>query len=239
VGSDLLRPSTAGCPTSRPVKFLEMWDQIRAQHEPALSEGAGAFRPLNRALQIMAFRPGHSLGQKMTCDHVCYSCYVMLVGSQAEQIRHHLQIEYFSPARRRGEKFVTVRAGDVHRELGLRNRVPNVCQVMESRILEREAGVKVSSKQAPPKGRGTTLTITYTIEPLNPGQNQGQDRSQVPLVSESSSIADLPHDRPANQRLFYELRGLGAETFSALGGGESFLKKERAEFYGKPDLSQA
>jgi len=159
----------------------------------------------------------------------------MLIGSQAEQIRHHLQLEYFSPARRRGERFVTVRAGDVHRELGLRNRVPNVCQVMESRILEREAGVKVSSKQAPPKGRGTTLTITYTIEPLN----QGQDQSQVLLVSGSSPIADLPKGRPANQRLFYELRGLGAETFSALGGGESFLKKERAEFYGKPDLSQA
>ena len=157
----------------------------------------------------------------------------MLIGSQAEQIRHHLQLEYFSPARRRGERFVTVRAGDVHRELGLRNRVPNVCQVMESRILEREAGVKVSSKQAPPKGRGTTLTITYTIEPIEP-----MDKGQVSLVSASSPIADLPHGRPANQRLFYELRGLGTETFSALGGGESFLKKERAEFYGKPALSQ-
>jgi hypothetical protein len=158
----------------------------------------------------------------------------MYIGSQAEQIRHHLQMEYFSPARRRGERFVTVRAGDVHRELGLRNRVPNVCQVMESRILEREAGVKVSSKQAPPKGRGTTLTITYTIEPLDRGQDQGQ----VPLVSKSSPTADLPAARPANQRLFYELRGLGAETFSALGGGESFLKKERAEFYGKTDRSE-
>jgi len=158
----------------------------------------------------------------------------MLVRSQAEQIRHYLQLEYFSPARRRGERFVTVRAGDVHRELGLRNRVPNVCQVMESRILEREASVKVSSKQAPPKGRGTTLTITYTIEPLN----QSQDQGQVPPVSESSPIADLSNSRPASQRLFYELRGLGAETFSALGGGESFLKKERAQFYGKPNRAE-
>lgn len=101
---------------------------------------------------------------------------------------------------------------------------------MESRILEREAGVKVSSKQAPPKGRGTTLTITYAIEPI--------DQSQVPLVSQSSPIADLPCGDPANQRLFYELRGLGTETFSALGGGESFLKKERAEFYGKADRTE-
>ena len=34
-------------------------------------------------------------------------------------------------ARGRGDKTVTFRAGDVHKALGLENRMPNVCQVQE------------------------------------------------------------------------------------------------------------
>src|SRR5581483_2341494 len=82
----------------------------------------------------------------------------------ARAIREFLQREYFEPARRRRERLVTVRAGDVHRKLGLRNRVPNVCQVMESKLLQKEAGIKVSSKQGPPSGRGTTLVLTYALD---------------------------------------------------------------------------
>jgi 5-methylcytosine-specific restriction enzyme B len=73
--------------------------------------------------------------------------------TQAEQIRDHLLRRYIAPARRKGQTFVTITAGDVHKELGLRNRVPSVCQVMESRLLEREGGVRASSKQGPPSGR--------------------------------------------------------------------------------------
>ena len=67
----------------------------------------------------------------------------------AKGIREYIRTRYLEPPGSRRETLVTVRAGDVHRELGLRNRVPNVCQVMESRLLEKEAGVKVSSKQGP------------------------------------------------------------------------------------------
>jgi hypothetical protein len=158
---------------------------------------------------------------------VCpYSCYVMCVMStltQAEAIRRHLNFRYIAPARDRGEKFVTVTAGDIHRELGLRNRVPNVCQVMESRLLEREARVKVSSKQGPPSGRGTTFTITYAIEPAEPAA------SSSPV--ESESISESKSSQSVGNRLFYELRGLGKETFAALGGGDAFLHGERAAFY--------
>jgi hypothetical protein len=105
--------------------------------------------------------------------------------------------------------------------LGLRNRVPNVCQVMESKLLEKEAGVKVSSKQGPPSGRGTTLTITYGINPNRPP-------SSVPS----------PGDRPASLRehpgvaLFYALRGSGAGLYDEEGRGEAWLKRERESFYG-------
>ena len=140
--------------------------------------------------------------------------------SQAETIRRHLLEHYFEPARSRGETLVTVRAGDIHKELGLRNRVPNVCQAMESRILERNARVKISSKQGPPRGRGTTLTITYAVEPVS-------------QTLETAPEARIPPPYPSEgDRLFYQLRGMGKEMYAKYGGGEAWLKKERASFYG-------
>src|SRR5258708_6322606 len=140
--------------------------------------------------------------------------------ADAKSIRQSLRSRYFEPARRRRETLVTLRAGDIHRELGLRNRVPNVCQVMESRILEKEAGVKVSSKQGPPSGRGTSLTVTYVVEPAH-------DEAK----NDSREIKPVPLDHPG-VALFYELRGLAADIYAAEGGGEAWLKKERENFYG-------
>jgi hypothetical protein len=150
----------------------------------------------------------------------------------AQVIRQYIRSQYLEPARKRRETLVSVRAGDIHRELGLRNRVPNVCQVMESRLLEKEAGVKISSKQGPPSGRGTTLTITYAVDLESP--------ESTTLLESSASTAMKPD--VAEQpwvRLFYELRGMGKEVFAAEGGGEAYLTKERAEFYGpgKKDLA--
>jgi hypothetical protein len=163
----------------------------------------------------------------------CYVSYVMstnpsptitisTVGSQAGGIRTYLRTTYLEPARRRGETFVTLMAGDIHKELGLRNRVPNVCQVMESKILEREAGVKVSSKQGPPSGRGTTFTVTYAVEKVAP---QADGNSATPALGSAQSEA---------LSLFYALRGIGKEMYAAEGGGEAWLRNERDSFYG-PD----
>ncbi|MGH9606445.1 MAG: hypothetical protein ACRD3N_12200 [Terracidiphilus sp.] len=145
----------------------------------------------------------------------------------ASNIRHYMRVRYFDPARRKKETLVTLRAGDIHRELGLRNRVPNVCQVMESKILEKEAGVKVSSKQGPPSGRGTTLTVTYAVD-LNEPQ---------PPVAAGSAAQTAPKEHPG-VALFYALRGSGQGLYDAEGGGEAWLKRELESFYGaeKKDL---
>jgi 5-methylcytosine-specific restriction protein B len=140
--------------------------------------------------------------------------------ASATEIRAHLRVKYLDPARRRGETLVTIVAGDIHKELGLRNRVPSVCQVMESKVLEREAGVKVSSKQGPPSGRGTTFTVTYLVEP-----------SPAALAADPD-VGVIPPYPSEGDRLFYELRGKGKEMYAKYGGGEAWLKKERANFYG-------
>ena len=117
---------------------------------------------------------------------------------------------------------VTVRAGDVHRELGLRNRVPNVCQVMESKLLEKEAGVKVSSKQGPPSGRGTTLTVTYTVNVDHENKKPTKDTKES-----RAALGDHP-----GVSLFRSLRGIAADVYAAEGGSEEWIRRERAEFYG-------
>src|ERR1035437_9783843 len=126
----------------------------------------------------------------------------------ARTIREYIRNRYLEPARRRRESLVTLRAGDIHRELKLRNRVPNVCQVMESKLLEKEAGVKVSSKQGPPSGRGPTLTVTYTVNRAGAEQTSGGGSAGEPAGDEHPGVS-----------LFLALRGLGVETFAGAGGG--------------------
>jgi len=135
--------------------------------------------------------------------------------ANAGAIRNFIRTRYLEPARQRHETLVTLRAGDIHRELGLKNRVPNVCQVMESKLLEQEAGVRVSSKQGPPSGRGTTLTVTYAVDLVGTREAVGSESAAHPGIE-----------------LFKALRGLGAETYAAAGGGEAWLAHERANFYG-------
>ncbi len=146
--------------------------------------------------------------------------------SGANEIRAYIRRHYLEPARQRRETLVTLRAGDIHRELGLHNRVPNVCQVMESKLLEKEAGVRVSSKQGPPSGRGTTLTVTYEVQLGGPSK-MGTAEPAGTSSADQSWV-----------QLFYEMRGMGKDVFAAEGGGEAFLEKERDEFYGsgKKDL---
>jgi hypothetical protein len=156
-------------------------------------------------------------------------CYAMSMSierhrqADASSIRHFLRVRYFEPARKRRETLVTLRAGDIHRELGLRNRVPNVCQVMESKLLEKEAGVKVSSKQGPPSGRGTTLTVTYTVDLNASGAH--------PVLPGRSHDAG-PKTQHPGVALFYSLRGLAKDIYAAEGGGEAWLDRERGSFYG-------
>jgi hypothetical protein len=145
----------------------------------------------------------------------------------ASSIRNYLRVRYFEPARRRRESLVTLRAGDIHRELGLRNRVPNVCQVMESKLLEKEARVKVSSRQGPQSGRGTTLTITYSV-----------DLSVPSPVTASGAALQTPRTEHPGVDLFYALRGLGVGLYDREGGGEEWLKRERESFYG-PEKKEA
>jgi hypothetical protein len=133
------------------------------------------------------------------------------VQKKSDSIRDYVRQAYFEPARRAGKTHIRVVAGDVHTALGLRNRVPLVCNALRSRDLLTDSRVRIVEDEGPPSGQSTTVAITYEVLP--------QERE------------DLDKSNSWYER-FLRLRGVARETFTALGGGEAFIKKERDNFFG-------
>ena len=133
----------------------------------------------------------------------------MAPSSSAHGIRSFVSKEYIEPARRRGERRIKVVSGDVHRALKLKNRVPNVCQVLDSRKFCEENRLEIEEKSGPPSGMGTRMVYVYRL-----------------VDNDQQSRPDAPHAS------FDQLRGLLKEALHSLGGGEAFLRRERSRFNG-------
>jgi len=126
----------------------------------------------------------------------------------SDAVRRHAYERYISAARRRREKTVAINVGEVHRALELNNRVTLVCAALGSKKFLTEHGLRILSKTGPPSGQGTTVTFTYEIV----------DKKQD----------DVQLDR---QEAWNRLRGSMKDIFAELGGGENYLRRERANFY--------
>jgi hypothetical protein len=128
--------------------------------------------------------------------------------SDSDLVRRHASEKYLAAARRRGEKTVSINVGTVHRALALNNRIPLVCAALGSKKFLTEHGLRIVSKTGPPSGQSTTVTFTYEIV----------DKKQD----------DVQLDR---QEAWKRLRGSMKDIFAELGGGENYLRNERANFY--------
>src|SRR5580692_773752 len=127
--------------------------------------------------------------------------------SDSDLIRQHAYKEYVSEARRRGDKMLSINAGAVHRALALNNRVPLVCAALGSRKFLTEHGLRIVSKTGPPSGQSTTVTFTYEFV--------GKQHVDVRL---------------SRQEAWDRLRGSMKDVFAEYGGGEAYLRAERASF---------
>lgn len=127
-------------------------------------------------------------------------------GSVSDLVRDHGRNTYVDPARRRGEKTFSINVGDVHKTVALRNRVPLVCQALQSEKFLQANALRLVSRAGPPSGQSTTVTYTYEF-----------------VDAEQSSVrADDSWKR---------LRGALKDVFKELGGGEAYLNVERGGFY--------
>src|SRR5487761_1161514 len=128
----------------------------------------------------------------------------------SEQIRIYAGTQYVEPARQGTGTMVNIKAGDIVKGLGLKNKTPNVCSALRSKIFQEQYGVQLIGEQGPPSGMSTTVVFTYRV------LKQTQAR-------EATSTSRSAFDR---------LRGIGKDTFRKLGGGEAFIRREREDFYG-------
>ncbi len=112
---------------------------------------------------------------------------------------------YIDIARREGRSEVTIQAGDVVRELSLVNRTPNVCMGLTSSRFLIENHIELVNSEGPPSGQSTTMKYTYRLR-----------QPESPTPGKPSGLLAL--------------RGSGKAAYKQLGGGEAFLKSERAAF---------
>lgn len=131
-----------------------------------------------------------------------------MVKTQADRVREMARIEYIEPARARHQSTVRVIAGSVHKELGLSNRVPLVCQALKSRKFLDENHLALEKWEGPPSGMGTTVAFTYRL-----------------LDQEGHALP------PRTEWPFMKLRGIAKDVFTSLGGGEAFIQREREWFH--------
>ena len=68
-------------------------------------------------------------------------------------------------ARREGKGRITIRAGDVHKALGLRHAHPNVCQAIRGNKFHSKAGVNLVDCDLPPSGQGANAYFIFSILP--------------------------------------------------------------------------
>jgi hypothetical protein len=131
-----------------------------------------------------------------------------------ESSRKYAAQNYVIPARDRGDKTVRINAGEVHKALGFRQRVPAVCQALQSKKFLEENRLILEKIEGPPSGQSTRVTFTYQLHDGSP----------------------LPSKKP-EEDTFPKLRGIAKGIFRELGGGENFIRKERERFYGS-DVDQ-
>ena len=125
--------------------------------------------------------------------------------SPTVRVREWVQDHIVRPAKARGDRLITVTAGEVHNQLGLTNRVPVVCQALKSKRFLEANHLVLKDVTGPPSGLSTTVKFTYEI-----------------VSSDTDEAAKKPNP-------LWDLLGIGKAVFEELGGGENFIKSERAK----------
>jgi len=77
----------------------------------------------------------------------------------ADQIRDFAFRRYIEPARKQGQKTVTIRAGDVHSEMRLGQRMPAVCGALGTDKFQAEYQVELIDRKGPNQGANVFFTF--------------------------------------------------------------------------------
>lgn len=123
----------------------------------------------------------------------------------ADAVRQYVLTQYIRPARERGDRDVSVTAGEVHKALGLKNRIPLVCAALRSVRFQAANHLRLKDVTGPPSGMSTTVKFTFEI-----------------LSSASGSGATAVNP-------LWQLRGIAKGVFEKPGEWEDLIKYEREQ----------
>ena len=79
--------------------------------------------------------------------------------SYADDVRQYCVNNIVATARGRGEKQISIRAGDIHRAMGYTNRMPLVCAALGAKKFEISAGLERLSLTGPTNGANAIFTF--------------------------------------------------------------------------------
>jgi hypothetical protein len=85
--------------------------------------------------------------------------------TQADRVRQFACDHYIGPARRDGLVKVIIRAGDVHRDIGLSNAMPAVCSAIGGNRFAQMANVTLAERTGPPNGSNVYFRFTLGAQP--------------------------------------------------------------------------
>jgi hypothetical protein len=81
----------------------------------------------------------------------------------ADDVRYFTYERFIKPAREEGSETVTVRAGDVHEEMGLKGKLPSVCGALGTKKFLKQHNLSLERREGP--SCGADVYFTYRIEP--------------------------------------------------------------------------
>jgi hypothetical protein len=104
----------------------------------------------------------------------------MVAMSKANRIRQFAVDRYIAPAIAAGHDEITIRAGDVHKEMGLSNSMPAVCSALGSRKFDKYADIARIALVGPANGANVYFTFQLSGRPPD-GLISRQRREPAPF----------------------------------------------------------
>ena len=79
--------------------------------------------------------------------------------THADKVREYCRTQLVDPARARGDTTVSIRAGDIHKALGFKNRLPLVCSALGANTFQEYARVQRIGLEGPTNGANAVFTF--------------------------------------------------------------------------------
>jgi len=84
----------------------------------------------------------------------------------SDRVRDYVKRKYINPAKKDGKETLSIRAGDIHKELGFSRRIPVVCSALRSRKFLKKCDIELTYVGEP--NNSTTTTFTYRLTKISP-----------------------------------------------------------------------